>query len=295
MVLTRMALPYVAFYFLFCIIADVSAQSTDIFRAQYTLVPENEDGLQTVRYRFLLNVPIKLKEKKFLVLGAEYNRIELNSSATLPFDAETIDNFQIIDFNIGYIVGWKNDWTIVSVLTPRLATNFSGDLSTEDIFINATVAAIQVKSEGDKPYQLALGLSFNSAAGRPVPLPVIRYTRRFHPEWSYSVGVPRSEIIHHFDTHNTLRFSVLLDGYLANIREDFVLPSGDGASRQSATTLVTGLEYRYNFTKMVSLFALVGVTPTSNSILRDDNNDQVFKLSDGVNAYIRSGVRVSIF
>ena len=47
-------------------------QSTDILRAEYTVLPKTETDIEVARYRFLINIPLKLTTDKYLVTGAEY-------------------------------------------------------------------------------------------------------------------------------------------------------------------------------------------------------------------------------
>ena len=109
------------------------AQSTDIFRLEYLNIPENDTGVKTQRYKALFNLPIKLNENKdYLVVGGEYNRFDMGYSADLPFDKKEMIRFHVIDFNLGLIKKWNDDWNVVTIFTPRLASNLLDGVVRDD-------------------------------------------------------------------------------------------------------------------------------------------------------------------
>ena len=151
-------------------------QSTDLFRVASTYIPENDNGVETVRYRFLVNVPIKLKNERFFVTGAEFNRFDFTTAPEFSFDTSPLDQFYVLDLNLGYITNWNKDWKFIGLFTPRLASNFTDRIASDDIRINASAALLKDVPNIDKAYRLAIGLAFNSNAGLPFPLPCLLYT-----------------------------------------------------------------------------------------------------------------------
>ncbi|MEM9867440.1 MAG: DUF6268 family outer membrane beta-barrel protein [Bacteroidota bacterium] len=274
----------------------LTGQSTDIFRAEYLNIPENDTGIKTQRYKFLFNLPIKLNEKKdYLVTGLEYNRFDVGYSQNFPFDQSEINRFHVVDLNLGYITKWNENWNFVGLFTPRLASNFTDGIQTNDFFLNATASLWKQGVKNDKPFRLVLGLSFNSTTGLPFPLPVVSYNKRFHPNWSYTLGIPRSRFEYHPSPKHTFGFSFLLDGYFINIQNDIALPENKIGSRISLSALVGALGYQYNITKRMALFALVGRSIEQEGTIRDDNRNDVFLLNDEANFYIRTGFKIGIF
>ncbi|CAN0598134.1 unnamed protein product, partial [Ectocarpus sp. 12 AP-2014] len=114
-------------------------QSSDIFRLEYLNIPENDTGIKTQRYRFLFNLPIKLNEKKdYLITGMEYNKLDIGYSQDFPFDRSELIRFHVVDLNVGFITKWNENWNLVTIITPRLASNFTSGTITDDFFFNAT-------------------------------------------------------------------------------------------------------------------------------------------------------------
>lgn len=272
------------------------AQSTDIFRVEYLNIPENDTGIKTQRYKALFNLPIKLNEKKdYLITGLEYNRFDMGYSQNLPFDKSELIRFHVIDMNFGFITKWNENWNLVTILTPRMASNFISGSVTDDFFLNATATFWKEKPNVDKPYRIVLGLTYNSTTGLPVPLPLINYRRRFHPNWSFTLGIPRSDLKYHISKKHVLEVASFLDGYFINLQNDILLEDGQVASKISLTSLLGTVGYQYNISNRMSLFAMVGKSIAQEGKLRNDEQGNVFLLNDESNFYIRTGFKIGIF
>ncbi len=271
------------------------AQSTDLLRIETTHVPENNSGIETTRYRFLVNVPIKLKNDKYLVTGAEYNRFDFETSVQFPFETRELNRLYVIDLNLGYITKWNDNWRLIGIVTPRLASNFTGEILAEDMRLNLTATLLKDVKDIEKPFRLALGLAYNSNAGLPFPLPLVSYYKRFHPNWSYTLGIPRMNFKYHLSKKHTLQTALLLDGYYINIQNDIVLPDDELGSNISLSALVGAFGYQYHITKYISLYGLFGYTLTQNGVLRDDRRNEVFLLNNQGNMYFRGGFKIGIF
>ncbi len=275
---------------------QVRAQNTDIFRLEYLNIPVNDTGVKTQRYKALINFPIKLNENKdYLVVGGEYNRFDMGYSADLPFDKKEMIRFHVIDFNLGLVKKWNENWSVVAILTPRLASNLLDGVVRDDFFMNASAAFWKEKPKADKPYRLVLGLTYNSTTGIPVPLPLIHYYKRFHPDWSYVIGVPKSNVKYHINEKHSLELALFLDGYFMNLQNNIVLDNGLVASRISFNSLVGTIGYQYNVTENISFFALAGSTLFQEGKLRNRERGEVFVFNNDSNLYIRTGFKIGIF
>lgn len=273
----------------------VRGQSADLLRIEYMQVPENDTGISTSRYKFLANVPFRVKNEDYFIGGVEYNKFDVDYSQALPFDTNSIEKFTVIDLNLGYITKWNENWRLVTILTPRLASNFTNGTTSDDFFFNCTATFWKEVKDTDKPFRIVLGLSYNSTAGLPVPLPVISYNKQFHKKWSYTLGIPRMNFRFHPNEDNIVQLALLLDGYFLNIQDDILLPDGRVGSKTSFSALVFGLEYQYKITKQLSFYMLGGKSILQEGILRNDQRNNVYVLNDESNLYFRTGFKVSIF
>ncbi len=273
----------------------VLSQSSDLLRLEYTALPEGESARRISRYRFLANVPIKLNNKRYLVAGAEYSLIDFDNDSIHPFDDEELEKLRIIDLNLGYIHRLNEEWTFVGLVTPRLASNFVNKVQKEDLKLNFSLLSIKANMKVDKPTRLVLGVSYNSATGFPLPLPIISYYKRFHPKWSYMVGIPRMEFKYHIKKRHIFKTALLLDGYFVNIQNNIVLPDNDLGSGLSLSVVVGAVGYQYNFNKNISLYGLVGHTLSQRGILRNEKRKRVYSLYNDGNVYFKTGFKIGIF
>lgn len=275
---------------------EAGAQSTDLFRVEYLNIPENDTGIKTQRYKLLFNLPIKLNARKdYLVTGLEYNRFDMGYSRDFSFDKRELNRFHVVDLNLGLITKWNENWNLVTILTPRMASNFVHGAVRGDFFMNATAAFWKERPDADRPMRLILGLTYNSTTGLPVPLPLISYYLRFQPDWSFSLGVPRTDLKYHLGKGHILEMALFLDGYFFNVQNDIPMADGQLASRMSLTSLVGTLGYQYSISKYLTLFVMAGNSMVQEGKLRNAERADVFLLNDESNFYIRTGFKIGIF
>lgn len=258
-------------------------------------MPRGNNDISIARYRLLANFPIQLKWDRFLILGSEYNYVEFNSTQEFPFDNAHIEKLHIIDLNMGYLFKWNENWRFVTIMGPRLASNFVDGLDKRDLKLNIAATFWKEKSDVEKPFRLVLGLSYNTSSGLPIPLPVVSYFRRFHPDWSFSLGIPKSSLKYYPANKHTVEASLFLDGYFANSQIDLIIPgeaAGDAVS-QRALLAVTG--YQYNFSKNFSFYTMFGHTLLRRGTIRDRNKREVFETNSDGSFYLRAGFKFAIF
>ena len=279
-----------------CSIQSVMAQLTDIARLEYSFIPKSKSEDQYTRIRALVNYPIKTNEDCYLVIGAEYNRIILNLEDSYPFDRSLIETINVIDLNIGYTFKTSENWRLGLRVNPRVASTLIDKITFEDVFLNGGVFAINDRTDDEslrRPYRLVLGLTYNTTTGVPFPLPFVSYYRRVNEDWSFSAGVPKSNIKYFFNEKSMLQTFVSLDGYFAHLQRPLTI-NGRQIDNISLSIAVGGIGYEYFFTKHLVAYAYTGYTFRLNNVLRDANRNEVFKLDD-VNAfYLRTGIKFKI-
>lgn len=274
----------------------IEAQLTDLARLEYSFIPSSKSEDQYTRLRAILNYPIKLKEKDYLIVGAEYNRIILNLEEDYPFNTRDLNRLHIIDLNFGYTFKCNNDWRLGVNLNPRIASTLTNSLTSDDLFLNGGVFAIKDRRDAtdiERPYRLVLGLTYNTTAGLPFPLPFVSYFRQVDEKWSFNIGVPKSNLKYTFNQRNNLQAFASLDGYFANIQESMLV--GDNVvDNISLSVAVGGLGYEYCFTKHIVAYSYIGYTFMLNNVLRNGDREEVFKLDDLNAFYLRTGLKFKI-
>ncbi len=272
------------------------AQLTDLARLEYSFIPQTKSEDQYTRFRLLLNYPLALKNKSYLIVGGEYNRVLLKLEEDYPFNTSALSNIHIIDFNLGYTFKIGENKRLGFKINPRIASTLKKSVSSDDYFINGGVFYILDKRKNfslKHPYRLILGLTYNATTGLPFPLPFISYFRAINPSWSFSAGVPKSNIKYTINTKNAIQAFLGLDGYLANLQEPNMV-NGARVDNVSLSVAVAGLGYDYLFTKHLVWYMYSGFTLRLNNVLRTKNRDEVFRLNNLNAFYLRTGFKFKI-
>jgi len=279
------------------------AQLTDLARLEYTYFPQKESDNSFRRFRTFINVPVKLKEGVYLVPGIEYRNVNLKFEDETPFSREDLDRFQSFNVSLGYTQKINEKWRIGAQLGTTVTSNFSTkSLSSSDYVHTGALYFINDKTKDglDKPWRLILGGRFDTESGRPFPLPFVNYYREFHPDWSFTLGVPKSNIKRYFgqERKHVLQSFVTLDGFYANIQDnvDVAIPAGEFETAESISMLVAlfGVGYEYSFTKHLVFYFYAGHTIINDIRLRDGNRDDVFTINDQNTFYGRTGIKFKI-
>jgi hypothetical protein len=274
----------------------VQAQLTDLVRLEYSFIPSSKSEDQYTRLRASLNFPIKLKDKDYLIIGGEYNRIILNLEEEYPFDTGSLETLHIIDFSLGYTIKVKNDWRVGININPRIASTLTNSMTSDDLFLNGGIFAIRDRTNAtdiDKPYRFILGITYNTTAGVPYPLPFISYYRRVNEKWSYNAGIPKSNLKYFFSDKSMLQVFATLDGYFANIQQPIDV-DGQKVNNISLSVAVAGLGYEYCFTKHLVAYVYSGYTFRLNNVLRNSDRDEIFGLNELNAFYFRTGIKFKL-
>ncbi len=281
-------------FLFFLMISSGFSQTPDIFRLEYTILPENKADVQLSRVKLLANLPFTLKDSSNIIVGAEYNRIVYDVQRDLGFENEGFNLLHVVDVNLAYVHKYNSEWRFIGVLTPRLASTLTNPLENGDFSVNVTAGGFRDRRNIDKPSRLVLGVTYNSSVSIRVPLPIVYYEKQFHPKWTYVVGVPKTAMRMKIKEKNTLQLEFILDGYFVNLQNNVLLSGTDlGSSISSSAALVT-FGYQYNFNKAMSVYAYAGHTLFQSSVLKDDDRNDVFTLNDESSFYFRTGFRIGI-
>ncbi|MDH3796462.1 MAG: DUF6268 family outer membrane beta-barrel protein [Flavobacteriaceae bacterium] len=264
-------------------------------RIEYSSLPDSKSETESRRYRILINAPIKTGLDEYMVLGGDYSNIEIRPRNPLPFDASSLRTLHVIDFNMGYIFKWNENWRFVGIFSPRIASNLESTIVPNDFKVNATATLWKDRKDAEKPFRLVLGLSYNSATGLPIPLPLINYYRRFHPKWSYTLGIPKSQFRYYLSEKHIFDASLFLDGYFVNIQNEIPVPDDKIANAISLSLVVGSIGYQFKISKYVSWQSWIGHSIIQKGVLRDNDRNKVFEINSDPGFYFRSGIKMSIF
>jgi len=200
----------------------------------------------------------------------------------------------VLDVNLAYVYKHNPEWRYIGVLTPRLASTFTSPLENGDFSVNVTAGAFRDRRNIDKPSRLVFGLTYNSSVKLRIPLPIVYYEKQFTSKWTYVVGVPKIAMRYEPKKNSTIQLEFILDGYFVNLQNSLVVSGTDLASSISSSAALVTLGYQYNFTKEMSIYVYGGHTLFQNSVLNDDDRNDIFTLNDEPSLYFRTGFRIGI-
>ncbi len=241
----------------FCSIAN--AQLVDIVRLEYTKVPSAGSDFDFSRQRFAFNYPVKLKDEKYIFFGLEYNAIDLNFNDSVPnFDQTKTDEFRLLDINLTYTFKMNENWRFAARLVPGFSSNLeTNEFLFDDTFISGTVVFIKDKKASKdvpKPYRVIVGMAYSNTSGFIFPIPFISYYKKFHPKWSYNLGVPTTNLQYHASERFRLKMLAQLDGFTSNLQEGLLINDERFADRIRMNLLLLGLRYEYKLTHNIEMY-----------------------------------------
>lgn len=278
----------------------VQAQLTDIARVEYTYFPQSDSENSFKRFRVFGNVPFQIDDDAYIVAGFEYRNIFLKLQDSFPFQTTNIERYQSFKASLGFTDKLNNGWRYALLGDVRVASNLQRSLVRDDFIFGGSIYAIRDKTGDDsnskKPWRLILGLVYSTTAGRPFPLPFVNYYREFAPKWTYTMGIPKSNIKYEFLPKMRLQGYVTLDGFFANIQNNVAINDGTQnlASNISMRTLLSGIGYEWEFVEHCVFYAYGGYTLLNDIRLEDPNGDNVFTINDTGSFYTRGGIKIKI-
>ena len=295
----------------FCLLAligfmgfNVSAQSTDLARIEYTYFPQKNSDNSFRRFRALAAFPIALnKEGSYLVPGLEYRNVHFKYKDPEPFDTALLDRFQSFTAVLGYTFPFGEDWRFGAQGGVKVASNFSeGYITNGDLIYTGAFFFIKTKEDelNDDAWRLILGLQYSTTTGFPFPLPIINYFKRWDVKWSYTLGTPKSNLKYYFNDKHELQAFVTLDGFFANVQDNFDATPANSRNDNivdniSMTIVLSGIGYEFSLTDHIKFYVYGGHTIRNDIRLRDRDNEDVYNINETNTFYGRSGLKFTIF
>jgi len=248
-----------SFICLVLILPFASAQLVDIVRLEYTTVPGIGSDFDYNRKRFAFNYPVKLKNEAFVFFGLEYSAIDLNFNDSIPnFDQTKTDEFKLLDVNLTYTYKIDDKWRFAARLVPGFSSNLvTNEFLFDDTFISGTLVLIKdikASAEVTKPHRLIVGVAYSNTSGVVFPIPFISYYKKFHPKWSYNLGVPTTNVQFHASERVRFKFLGQLDGFTSNLQEGLLVNEERLADRMRMSMVLTGLRFEYKITHNIEMY-----------------------------------------
>lgn len=281
-----------------------NAQSADLARIEYTYFPQKNSDNSFRRFRAQVAYPIELKkEGSYLVPGLEFRNVHFKYEDPESFDTSNLDKFKSFTATLGYTFKFGEVWRFGAEGGVKIASNFTeGHVLSEDLIYTGAVYFIKIQEDERyyEPWRLILGLQYSTTTGFPFPLPIINYYKRWDENWSYMLGIPKSNLKYYFNDKHELQAFVTLDGFFANVQNNFdatpALKGNDNiVDNISMTIVLSGLGYEFSFTDHIKFYVYGGHTLRNDIRLRDSENQDVYKINETNTFYGRTGLKFTLF
>lgn len=284
----------------------MQSQAPDLARVEYTIFPQANSDNSFSRFKTFFKFPIKLNESgAYLVPGIQYQNVNLQFKDAAPFPVENLEHLTSYAFSLGYTFKMTDKWRFGIEGEANATSNFeTGALQGEDIEYTTSVYFIKSKDteEGDiRSWRLILGSRYSTGSSIRFPLLVVNYFKRFDEKWSYTLGVPKTNLKYYLNDKNTLQGFITVDGFYANIQNEFsaignkpLNPGERLAQNISMTSVLSGIGYELRFLDYFSFYIYGGHSLLNNIRLRDENQDRVYTINDTNSLYGRTGLKFSI-
>ncbi len=279
------------------------SQSTDLARVEFTYFPQSSSDNSFRRFRAQVAYPIELKEGSYLVPGLEYRFVSFEYEDPENFQTNDLNHFQSFTATLGYTFKMNEYWRYGMEGGVKVASNFTtGKIINKDLIYTGAVYFIKIKEDERyyEPWRLILGLKYSTTTGFPFPLPIVNYYKRWNKNWSYMVGTPKSNLKYYFNDKHAVQAFVTLDGFFANVQEDFDVAPNDPENNKlarsiSMTVLLSGVGYEYSISDHFKFYLYAGNTILNDIRLRDRKKKSLFTINDTNSFYARSGLKFTIF
>lgn len=285
----------------------ISAQTTDLARIEYLNLPYSKSGNSLQRYRALIQAPILLdkERKRIIVVGLEYRYIDItikDQEDLIAFGDNLTNSAQALDAYLGYVWKHNENWRFGTKAGVKIQSDFNGKMLNDDLIYEVGAYGVNDRTknvaEGSKPYRFVVGVTYSTVAGRWYPLPILNYYREFHPNWTYTLGVPKTNIRHYLnDNHkDAIQAFITLDNFFANLHDNFVPLINQGEEGKVAesiqmTIAITGLGYEHFFTEHLVLYGYAAYSVYNDFRLEDGDGKKVYKINTDNSPYFRAGLK----
>ncbi len=285
----------------------MSAQTTDLARVEYKHQSFSKSENSLNRYRALVQVPIPLNSEndRLFVIGLEYRYVDINirdSEDVAAFNNHVISSVQQMDSYLGYVWKSDDDWLFGVKAGVKIESDFDGSLVHDDFIYHLGAYVIKDKKknpgEGEKPYRFIAGLTYSTVPGRWYPLPLLNYYKEFRPNWTYTLGVPKTNIRYYFSSKrkDAVQAFATLDHVFANIHQNFKptspsVPQGKIAESIQQTIVLLGVGYEHFFTEHFLFYAYASHSVYNDFRLESGDGEEVYVINNENSPDLRVGLK----
>ena len=254
----------------------IYAQEANTIYFNNEFLPNSEVG-DVSKTTIGVDIPvINSNDKESFSVGASYQSTNLTYvDRDVPFETYQIEGFHTFALKLQYNRILKNNWGVTLMAQSQISSNFDEmDFSEKDLFFNG--ALIFDKLNEEKGSMWSFGVINDAQYGLYFPIPTVSYTKRINDSWAYKLGVPDSRVKWTWNKNSSFEAFTALDGFTGNINDDIEIYKEDYLGTLRQTSVVSGLEYNFNFWRNFQLYAKGGYTLYNHMEVQGYDNEEVY-------------------
>ncbi|WP_180335799.1 DUF6268 family outer membrane beta-barrel protein [Labilibaculum filiforme] len=177
--------------------------SKDLAGVDYSTIGKGSGskGAGFEKYSFRITLPKRLKSSGDMLLNKiEYSKTNINYKSD-PGLGGDVSNFYSVTYSLGYVHKLKNDWALISTLSPSVSSNFSSSINWEDIRL---FGMLMVSKQINPNKKLDFGVAYSTTLGRPFPMPMFNMMWKLNQKWTFNLGFPRMAVLYQLTKNTTL-------------------------------------------------------------------------------------------
>lgn len=264
--------------------AQISKTNTEI-NINYVPLGSSDITFSSVEFKKRIKT-FKLSEDNtsFLRFGLAFSGADIEHEESNEINKHLEDFFRV-GLTFDYIKTLNKKWGVLGVLRPRLSSNFSTGVTSDDFNIFGLLALNFQNSENSK---FTFGVMYANTFGSSLPLPYINYWKRFNEKWEMNIGFPRTGLTTTLSDRVKIHSFLELQGYSSNISKNIKndkFIDNRTAERMNYKDSSVGLEYEYRFNKWI-LKTKAGYTLKREFTLESGDDEIAYEFSVDKNLFV---------
>jgi len=152
--------------------ADVSVQFLAPSHLTDPPIPETEElEVQITTFETRVSIPTSFGGGDTVVTnGLDYQQLRLGYAHRRPEAGALVEAAHAISYNFSWLQQFSESWSMLTLVSPGLASDFQDDLSFDDLVLEVALVGIYAFSDR---FALGLGAGYNPMLGMQFPMPVV--------------------------------------------------------------------------------------------------------------------------
>ena len=280
------------FFTLTVVNAQVGKTNTEI-NLTYVPLGSSDVTFQTVEFKTRLKtLTLNDNNTSFLRIGLALSAADIEHEKESDLN-KNLEDFFRTGLTFDFIKIFNEKWSFLGVVRPRLSSNFSTGITSDDFNIFGLAAMNFQNSENS---EFIFGVMYANTFGSSVPLPYLSYWKKFNDKWEMNIGFPRTGVTHTVSDRAMFHGFLELQGFSANLSKNFKhdkFKDNRTAERMNYKDSSVGLEYEYRFDKWV-LKSKAGYTLKREFTLEDGDEEIAHEFKVDKNVFIGISVGLNL-